>query len=229
MQLTEPALVLSGIGMVIAAIKVWRKEHDWMLIGLIGAWFVGPVILAVILHPVIYNGFRHFLFILPPVFIFAGICADLILEKLNKTTWRILFVAVLLFPGLIGIVLLHPFEYVYFNSFAGGVGGAFRHYELDYWLLSNLEAVAYLNENAIPNACVSIDFDKELVPWFVREDIHVLPLPKESTLGRINYIVVTTNLNTDLKFEEHFPNMKQVYAIERCGVPLAIVYEIIRN
>ena len=229
LQLTEPALVLSGIGMVIAAVKVWRKEYDWILTGLIGAWFVVPVILAVILHPVIYNSFRHFLFILPPVFIFAGICADFILEKFNKTTWRILLVAVLLLPGLIGIVQLHPFEYIYFNSFAGGVDGAFRQYELDYWFLSHLEAVEYLNENAIPNAYVSIDLGKELVPWFVREDFHVLPHPKVSAQGRINYMVVTTNLNTDLSFEKRFPNMKQVYSIERYGVPLAIVYEMIRN
>lgn len=227
LQLTEPVLILSGIGMGIAGIKVWRKEYDWMLIALLAGWFVGPVLLAVIMHPVVYNGFRHFLFVLPPIFIFSGICFEYVLDRVKRTSWRLVLVLALLLPGLFGIFQLYPFEYVYFNSFAGGAKGAFREYELDYWLLSYRDAIEYLNEKSPPNSRVSIYMGKELVSGFAREDLHLVGRIKTLTPKGIDYLIITTNNNVDLEMERYFPNMRQIYAVERGGVPLAIVYEFI--
>ena len=38
------------------------------------------------------------------------------------------------------MVELHPYEYIYYNAFAGGVAGAAGRYDLDYWGLSLAEA-----------------------------------------------------------------------------------------
>lgn len=227
LQLTEPVLILSGIGMGIAGIKVWRKEYDWMLTALIAGWFIGPVLLAVIMHPVIYNGFRHFLFVLPPLFIFSAICIEYLFEQIKGKPWRIIIILAILLPGLFGIFQLHPFEYVYFNSFAGGEKGAFREYELDYWLLSYKDAVEYLNENAPPYSTVSIHLGRNLVAGFAREDLQLVRRIKTPTLEGVDYLVVTTNNNIDLEIEGYFANIKQIYSVERGGVPLVIVYEVI--
>lgn len=227
LQLTEPVLVLSVIGMGIAGIKVWRKEYDWMLTSLIIGWFIGPVLLAVIMHPVIYNGFRHFLFVLPPLFIFSAICIEYLFEKIKGKPWRIIIILAILLPGLFEIFQLHPFEYVYFNSFTWGEKGAFREYELDYWLLSYKDAVEYLNENAPPYSTVSIHLGRNLVAGFAREDLQLVRRIKTPTLEGVDYLVVTTNNNIDLEVEGYFANIKQIYSIERGGVPLVIVYEVI--
>ena len=227
LQLTEPVLILSGIGMGMAGIKVWRKEYDWMLLALIAGWFVGPVLLAVIMHPVIYNGFRHLLFVLPPLFVFSGICIENILDKIKGAFWRLVLVLALILPGLFGIFQLHPYEYGYFNSFAGGVRGAFREYEQDYWLLSYRDAIEYLNENAPLNSRVSLHFGRRIVPWFAREDLRLVGRIRTFTPEGIDYVVITTSWNVDLEMEGYFPNMKQIYIVERGGVPLAIVYEFV--
>ncbi len=229
LQLTEPTLILAAAGLVIGAVKVWRKKYDWVLSGLVGGWIVAPVILAVILHPVIYNGFRHFLFILPPLFIFAAITIDFIFTKLRSHIWRIALIALLLLPGIIPIVQLHPYEYIYFNSFAGGVEGAFREYDLDYWLLAYRESVEYLNENAPQDVTVSTYYGAWLLPWFTREDIQLVRRIRSTTPEGIDYVIVTTSLNYDQMLVETFPNMELQYTVERNGVPLAEVYKFIGN
>ena len=49
-------------------------------------------------------------------------------------------------------VHLHPYQYIYYNSFVGGVHGAFHNYELDYWGTSYYEAAEYVNQVASPGA-----------------------------------------------------------------------------
>jgi hypothetical protein len=68
-QLTESTLIFSSVGLIFVALKTWKKEIDWVLSGLLVGWFFGPVALAIIFHPVVYNGFRHFLFCLPYSFL----------------------------------------------------------------------------------------------------------------------------------------------------------------
>jgi hypothetical protein len=229
LQLTEPTLILAGTGLVIAAAKAWRKEYDWILSSLVGGWIIAPVILAVFLHPVIYNGFRHFLFILPPIFIFSAITIDFVFTKLQSKLWRIAIIILLLLPGIIGVIQLHPYEYIYFNSFAGGVDGAFREYELDYWLIAYRESIEYINENAPQDATVSPYYGADRLPWFTRQDIQLRGRIRTTTPEGIDYVIVTTNLNYDLLLIETFPKMEQLYTVERDGIPLAVVYKFIEN
>ena len=109
-QITEPVLLLFGLGLVLSIRKISRKEQDWLLTIIVAGWFIGPVILAIIVHPVFYSGFRHFLFILPPLFIFAGIGFEYLLLKVKGTSWQIILAVTLLLPGLFGIFQLHPYE-----------------------------------------------------------------------------------------------------------------------
>jgi hypothetical protein len=42
------------------------------------------------------------------------------------------------------LVRLHPYEYLVYNSLVGGLDGASRRYDLDYWFGSMPEAINYL-------------------------------------------------------------------------------------
>ena len=52
-------------------------------------------------------------------------------------------VACLVWNG-VTLVRLHPYEYLFYNSIVGGLEGASRHYDLDYWFGSMPEANARL-------------------------------------------------------------------------------------
>ncbi len=106
---------------------------------------LAPVLLTILLRPAMYNGLRHFVFILPPLAVLAGLAGAWIIENL----WRRFRSAALLAAAVIAVGLalpiadmtrLHPYEYIHFNRVAGGVRDAERQYMLDYWGLSFKQA-----------------------------------------------------------------------------------------
>jgi hypothetical protein len=104
-----------------------------------------PVLVTVIARPAMYNGIRHFVFLIPPFAVLGGLAAAWIAQRL---CWLNLIaagvgVAVLLAgfaSPLVDMVRLHPYEYTDFNHLAGGVPGARPRYMIDYWGLSMTQA-----------------------------------------------------------------------------------------
>jgi hypothetical protein len=104
-----------------------------------------PLAITVALRPAMYNGIRHFVFVLPPLAVLGGL-AGVALANAAPRRWRfapILVAAVvaigIAFP-VVAMARLHPYEYTHFNWLAGGVAGARDHYMLDYWGLSFKQA-----------------------------------------------------------------------------------------
>ena len=104
-----------------------------------------PIAVTVIARPAMYNGVRHFVFVLPPLAVAGGLAAGFLAERLARLGDAALSAAALgLLAGIalpvIGMARLHPYEYVYFNSLAGGVRAAQSRYMLDYWGLAFKQA-----------------------------------------------------------------------------------------
>jgi Dolichyl-phosphate-mannose-protein mannosyltransferase len=101
-----------------------------------------PIAATVATRPAMYNGIRHFVFIVPPLAVLGGVAGAWIWEKLPPP-WAWVF-AIVVIAGIaspvIEIVRLHPYEYTHFNRIAGGVGAARDKYMLDYWALSFKQA-----------------------------------------------------------------------------------------
>jgi hypothetical protein len=103
---------------------------------------VAPLAAAVAMRPAMYNGIRHFVFVLPPLAVLGGVAASWVSAQVDRraaAALLIVFLAGLLSP-LIEMVRLHPYEYTHFNRIAGGVRGARGQYMLDYWGLSFKQA-----------------------------------------------------------------------------------------
>lgn len=164
---------------------------------------------------------------MPPLFVLAGVGFEQLNIKLKKFVWSAILIIVVLFPNIFAIASLHPYEYIYFNRLAGGVSGAYRNYELDYWLLSYREAIEYLNENAVPGATVSVQNGYSLVAWVARGDLRLTGPIREFPPENVKYVVVSTNLALDKELEGALPNMIEIYAVVREGVPLTKVYQIV--
>lgn len=104
-----------------------------------------PVLVTVIARPAMYNGIRHFVFLMPPFAVLSGLAAAWISKCLRSLSSIATGagVAVLLAgfaSPIVDMVRLHPYEYTDFNHIAGGVPGARPRYMIDYWGLSMTQA-----------------------------------------------------------------------------------------
>jgi len=210
LTLTEPVLPLFLLGLLAA---FWKKikTDNWALLTsylLLIAWFLIPFAYVVLRKPPMYDGYRHFLFMLPPLFIFAGFAFEKIFESL-KTRWAAgAMLLILLASGVYNFIQLHPYEYAYYNSFAGGTSGAFRAYETDYWLTCYKEAVEKFDE---PNAQLFIKREPYIAGYYANENITIRDYRAE--FGKIqsgNFVLVNTRANEDIKTFKGAPIVLQI-------------------
>jgi hypothetical protein len=108
-----------------------------------------PVICHVVAHGPAFTGLRHFLFVVPPLTVLAGIGFDLLIERLALRRAAYAAAAALALAAGLGsdivtLVRLHPYEYLFYNDLVGGLAGAARRNETDYWVNIMPEAVAKL-------------------------------------------------------------------------------------
>lgn len=170
LQLTETAVLLAAIGLFVAFLGMIRREQRTFLIEILVLWVGVPLALLIAFKTAGYE-FRQFLFMLPPVLLLAGIGLEAIGTRFRRSwaTGALFVLAVL--PGVLGIIQLHPYEYIYFNSFAGGVSGADGQYQLERECLSYREAIEVVNRIARPGAVVVVPQQTNQVEPFARPDL----------------------------------------------------------
>jgi len=124
--------------------STWRDPARLIALASVGFAVVFPVAYAVGIGATVFNGMRHFLFILPPLAVIAALMLDRAIDYATALRLgRALAAMLALYAGyhLSVLTRLHPNEYVYYNAFIGGVEGADGLYKLDYWGNSYAEAV----------------------------------------------------------------------------------------
>lgn len=174
-------------------------------------WFVFLVGYVLLRRPSMYDGIRHFLFILPPVFLFTSFAFELLIDII-ATSWLYAgLVLILLAPGLAAIVQLHPYEYTYYNSFVGGPSQAFRNYETDYWLTCYKDAVQDLNQTISGPANLYVHREAYIADYYADEDLDVLDL--RGALNEVqpgDYVLVNTRTNEDRRVFKEAPPVLQI-------------------
>jgi Dolichyl-phosphate-mannose-protein mannosyltransferase len=148
LKLPEVTLALSLLGAAGVLVAVARRAspRGWragLLVVLLAATF--PIIVTVVQRPAMYNGIRHFVFLVPPIAILGGMGGAWLIAQAGRIG-RLAMAAVgaAIAAGLtltiVEIVRLHPYEYAYFNRIEGGIASADKDYMLDYWGLSFKQA-----------------------------------------------------------------------------------------
>jgi hypothetical protein len=158
-----------------------------------------------------YDGLRHFLFILPPIFIFTGLIFEFLIERLAQLWLRAGLILILLLPGLVGIIQLHPYEYTYYNSFVGGTDQAFRQYETDYWLICYKEAIEQLDQTVNEPVNLYVLREAYIAEYYAVENITVHNL--RGALDDVkpgDYVLVNTRTNEDLRIFKDVPPIVQI-------------------
>ena len=104
-----------------------------------------PVLITIVTRPAMYNGIRHFVFVLPPFAVLAGLAGAHFAERLRRygkvaVGAGIVALSAGIASPIIDMARLHPYEYTDYNRLAGGVSHARQNYMLDYWGLSLTQA-----------------------------------------------------------------------------------------
>ena len=142
------ALGLCGIAGAIVAVAARNRGgaagHRAALLAVVLAATL-PILITIAARPAMYNGIRHFVFVVPPFAVLGGLAGAWIARRLEPLGRAALVAgALVLFVGaaspVIAMARLHPYEYTHFNRIAGGAAGARPRFMLDYWGLSLTQA-----------------------------------------------------------------------------------------
>ncbi|MGA2820112.1 MAG: hypothetical protein ABSF61_05585 [Anaerolineales bacterium] len=174
-QLTEVVPILFLFGLVLSAWNLIKgRQVEPFSITIL--WFILPLVGIIVDKSTLYDNFRQELFLLPPVFITAGIALEVLFSKVRKGFFKVLILVGVILPGIYADIQLHPYQYIYYNSFVGGEAGAFGNFQFDYWATSYREAAQYINQVAPADATVVVSGSLPVFQDYARPDLNLLSL-----------------------------------------------------
>ena len=214
--LTELVWILFGIGLVTGYWKLItdhspQKINKLTTTTLTLFWFMFLLAYVLIRRPSMYDGLRHFLFILPPIFIFIGFAFEYLFEFVTLVWLRAGLLFLIMLPGLLGIFHLHPYEYTYYNSFVGGTSGAFRNYETDYWLTCYKESVQRLEEKVQQPFNLYVHREGYIAAYYANPNNNIHEL--RGALNEVrsgDYVLANTRTNEDHRVFKDAPVILQI-------------------
>jgi hypothetical protein len=148
LQLPEVLLGLCVGGVVVTVLSLRRADvparRKTILLMLTLAATL-PLVIAMVKRPALYNGIRHFIFVIPPMTVLAGVAFASLMDwlRVNHRGSQAAAVAIFSFGLMLPLaemIRLHPYQYTHFNYIAGTVRTADSLYMLDYWGLALKQA-----------------------------------------------------------------------------------------
>lgn len=144
-SITLPPLiiVLTLLGLLFLTVALLRKlpgPHRLVAMIFASGIMLGPIIAALAFEAVLYDGWRHLYFTAAGAFLLIAFAIHRVLSISRLRNWRwvpaVLFALALIHSVFLSneIIRLHPYQNVYFNSFARKPLRS--NYEMDYWGLS---------------------------------------------------------------------------------------------
>jgi hypothetical protein len=157
LQLPEVLLGLSIAAVVGTFMSLSRKDvsaRRKSILLMLAVAATLPLVIAMVKRPALYNGIRHFIFVIPPMTVLAGTAFAWGMNwlKENRRSWQPAAVAVFSFGLLLPLaemIRLHPYQYTHFNHIAGTVRGADDLFMLDYWGLALKQASDGLRDELV--------------------------------------------------------------------------------
>jgi hypothetical protein len=238
-QLPELVLLAGLLGSAVALFVLLRRgqQHRYLVPALalltlgIATWL--PPIYAIVKGSILYDGYRHFLFVVPPLTVIAALAIDLAAARLRARFGEAgpIVITIAVAASCLDLIAtmhrLHPHEYVYFNRLIGGLGGAQGNYDTDYYGNTFKEALgglqrylwrkdreAYLNTVYRVGGCISGATAYHYLPPSIRH--------QRRTGQRPDFHVGYTRGHCDRRF----PYAPVIVAVEREGARLNVVKDL---
>ncbi|MDI1466033.1 glycosyltransferase family 39 protein [Catellatospora sp. KI3] len=140
----------AAVALVVALVR--RQTLDGRLL-LIGAYIVVPILMVIVAQATLYNGLRHFLFVVPGMLLLA---ATVLVRWVRQSfdsgravlAWALIGAAVL---GQAEVVVssarIYPYEYSYFSPLVGSYDRGHLNYENLYYGSCTRAAAVWMAEN----------------------------------------------------------------------------------
>ncbi len=148
---TAPIIVLVGFAIGCMSLPFVYKHKKNMLLFAFFVLFsiLFPIAYAIHKKSSLYDGWRHFLFIYPPLVVIASIGWMMLVKSRQKVIGyaTIVLIAIGLFSPVRYVMANHPLESLYYNEIPGGLKGIYGKYETDYYMLGIRPATEWLIQN----------------------------------------------------------------------------------
>jgi hypothetical protein len=212
--------------------KIFRSYIDGLTpdslvwLGIVG-WLVLPLATVIILHSVVYDGWRQMFFVYPSILLIAVYGMKMVYERLSRypVAFKILAGTILgigLLEPLIFAIQYHPHENLYFNIFAGDPSTLSQKFEQDYWGLSYKQGIDYILAH---DSSKKIDL---FVADFPGEEYINYMLPQEQasrlfirSLKNSDYFITVFRYHP-----EEYTIGEEYYSVSVRGVKIMAVYKL---
>lgn len=232
MAITIPVVVLAGL---LIFILVWKKvvaSGKALVYGFLIFTVMFPVVFVIIEKSNLYSSWRQFLFIYPGIIILAAAGFTFFIDSLNRKWLKMIVVAALIIFSVNPVSFMirnHPYEYIYYNEFTGGLKGAYGNYETDYYYVSHTEAaewlLKYLEENKI-NEKIKIQSTYS-VDWLFRKHPEIETSffrYEERSMHDWEYAIVGSRYISPYMLKNNFwPPKNAIHVIYADKVPLCAI------
>ncbi|MDP4011903.1 MAG: hypothetical protein Q8P72_06820 [Candidatus Roizmanbacteria bacterium] len=209
-------LCLSAFGIIASVSNKMNKLQLLLIISL-----SVQIIFYIVLKPFVYNGLRHYLFLLPQFALFAVIA--LISFKEHVRLNMLIVVLLCIEAGIILITYfkLHPYEYTYFNPIVKMSYDVTRDFDFDYWATSDRKSLEWLKSHQNKkNPKIFLCSTSPSLQIYYPEAINVT-----DNILRAEYIVCNDNTMLDtIKGEIKY---KTIYQIQKDGYIFNTILEVL--
>jgi hypothetical protein len=203
-------IICAIIACCFVCVRIIKGKGIPTKITLLGLAFLLPLSTILLLHPVLYDTLRQFLFLVPFIILMSvyGFLQLYYLFSFKKqiVTRIVLVLVMLLSQGQVftDMIILHPYEYIYFSPLVGGIQRARGQYDLDYWgecikpastwLINHYKE--YIN---VEHPTINTPYDGQVQPYLSPTFAFVQHNP--------DFYISMTRLNLD----DRFPSYKVIH------------------
>ena len=232
-----PLLMLSAAGLAMVLPLLQPRADRARLpaqkeLALVSLTVIFPVACQVLSRGPAFTGLRHFLFIIPPLAVLAGIGLERLLTALDSlgrvfASGGLAVLIACLLSDASTLVRLHPYEYLFYNSLVGGLEGASRRYDLDYWFNSMPEAIRQLEgylrrtaplDRSWPTQIYSVAVCGERLEFERAVTLPQLRWDFKPEWNQSEFFIAPTQMNCDEDLDG-----KIIGTVRRLGVPIAYI------
>jgi tetratricopeptide (TPR) repeat protein len=197
--------------------------------------FVFPIFFIVIKKSNVYDGWRHMYFVYPPLVVVCALIWENLLS-INKIQAQLVLSIVLLILFLEPFFFMlsnHPNEQFYFSPLIGGINGAFKNYEIDYygtslrgaieWLATNSKAPKFANKIRVN----SLYGENVVAKYYISKYSKLVYVESQEEADYLLLLPAFAKHNHEILF--NWPPQNTVYQIMVDNVPIVAILKNINN
>lgn len=237
---TTPLFICGSFFLFPIIIYKWKNFNEFIngdLFLMILFTSIFPVAYIIYQKSIIFDGWRHVTFVYPPLVVCCAAMWTGAVHVVRKITEYLKYpilalLGVFMFEPALFMAKYHKFETFYFSPAIGGVKGAFKKFDIDYYGTSLRYAVEWIAQNADslekgPNGKIRVRCyygERISVEHFIKKYNNLeYVMPNEASLDWDYSIIQPVQAKHDTSLLTNWPPKGMVHQIEIDGTPIVAI------